>query len=356
LSKVDLGSAKRRAPFLTEAFRDLVHRLCDARVGVSELRLGHKHLQGVRSTVRAGEWLRERIDDLGLSLGDIGRRKDLLGDSLVMRSDKVNGEARNLPLPDSEFVTKLRTEMSELNSWLAKADLEYLTAEDDRVDLGQRYLRRIFNQGSLDKGGRLYGGFWQDLSREKRSMLLIDGQPIASVDFAQMSVRLSYAQVGAPIPTDGVDDLYSVVGLGGSRDGVKLVMNALLAADKIPQRMPQGTREYFPARVKIADIIEAISRRHPALAQLFGSAQSGTHQHIESRVILRVMARLRDLGVVALPVHDCVLVPWSNAALAKAVMEQMFEEETGGKGLAEVELSPMAHSQSSKPSGSQAST
>lgn len=343
MSKDDLTPARRRAPFLTEQFRTLIHQLSDTSVQALELRKGYRSALGSRrSTVRATPWLLKRQEELGLELSDFGRRTELLGDPLVLRSPKIRGAAVELPLPDTLQVTRLRAEMHEVNSWLSDADLEYAgCAHEDRIDLGQRFLRRIFNDGSLHRGGRLHHGFWQDMPKDqRRHFLRIEGQPIASVDFAQMSVRLAYAQVGA-VPPDG--DLYSIPGLGGnSREGIKRVMNAMLASDKLPTRMPQGTRSLFPSRVKIADVVEGITRSHPQLARVFGSSQGTVHQNMESRVILCAILELKALGVVALPVHDCLLTRWDQAGLVKEVMERAFEEVSGGRGQAEIELSPPA--------------
>lgn len=272
MSKSDLTPARRRAPFLTEQFRALVQQLAASIVNVLELRTGFRSALGnMRSAVRASSWLLQRAEELGLSLCDFGRRQDLLGDPLVLRGPRIRGEASELPLPQTSQVVCLRQEMVEVNGWLAEADLSCLGPEEDRIDLGHRFLRRIFNDGSLDRGGRLHHGFWQDMRKDQRlDYLRIEDQPIASVDFAQLSVRLAYLQVGAAPPHG---DLYWKPELGGnSREGIKRVMNAMFASDKVPTRMPQGTRSLFPARVSIGEVVAEITRRHAPLAHLFGSS------------------------------------------------------------------------------------
>lgn len=337
MSKSELSLRRRRAPFLTKAFPGLVRSIAATEKPVVEFSVGHKSaLGGARSTIKAGAWLLQRMDSLELTFSDIGRRAELLGDPLLLRSEKVRGEAAQIPIPDSDQARVLRAQMIELNHWLAQADLRWAECEVSMgVDLGQRFLRRIFNDGSLDKGGRMFFGFWQGLSKVDRlAYLRIDGQPVASLDFAQMSVRLAYGQVGV-LPPEG--DLYQVYGVGGSRDGVKQVMNALFASKRIPTRFPQGTRALFPRGVKIHHVIDAISRRHPALVALFGSGQALTHQFLESTIIIRSLLRLKELGVVALPVHDCILVEKPDVIIAKEVLETMFWEVSGVKGKVEVE-------------------
>jgi hypothetical protein len=62
------------------------------------------------------------------------------------------------------------------------------------------------------------------------------------------------------------------------------------------------------------------------------------HQNIESQVIVRALLRLKELGIVALPIHDCLIVRRLDADTAKDILENTFEEVTGARGKVEVEL------------------
>jgi cellulose synthase/poly-beta-1,6-N-acetylglucosamine synthase-like glycosyltransferase len=42
-----------------------------------------------------------------------------------------------------------------------------------------------------------------------------------------------------------------------------------------------------------------------------------------------VLEALRSVGIVALPIHDAVVVRDDNSDKAKAVMKQVFREHTG---------------------------
>ena len=47
-------------------------------------------------------------------------------------------------------------------------------------------------------GGRAYGR-WQDLPKNRRLQLRIEGEPVAEPDFAQMHASVLYAQRGLPL-------------------------------------------------------------------------------------------------------------------------------------------------------------
>src|SRR5439155_2023960 len=89
---------------------------------------------------------------------------------------------------DTDATSRLRTEMREVNSWLADADIECDAEADDGtpVDVCDRLLRRYFNNGCFKDGGRLFGGFWQPMKKEARhATIRIDGERVITLDYDQ---------------------------------------------------------------------------------------------------------------------------------------------------------------------------
>lgn len=338
MSKAALGAKARRAPFMTEKFPAEVAALAVPGLGLAELRKGSRNaFKGIRSTLRAGPWLRARVDALCLSTGDLCLDPTILGEPLLLKGfkHKPGGKAKAMPLPDTDEVRQLRDEMHALNAWLAQADIGWAGDEEaDRVDLGRRSLVRIFNNASLRFGGRLHHGFWLNLSKLKRvANLRIDGEPVVEVDFGQMSIRLAYAMVEAQPPAG---DLYALRDYLSHREGIKRVLNALLASAGRPERFPAKTKQLFRQSERFETVLAAITRAHPELVPLFGTAKSLEFMYAESQVILAVLDSLRSDGITALPVHDCLIVPASKALFAKATMEQVCQDVTGVRGQAEI--------------------
>lgn len=323
LSKKCLGAKARRAPFMTEAFAQLVHAM--ARSGVIELDLGFRAAFAKwRTRIRAAPWLMTAIDEAELGYPDVGRDPDLLGDPLVLKAGGQGAEDVRLELPMGAGVDRLRREMREINRWLAGVSLSW-EGDDPLVDTGQRFLRRVFNEGRLDRGGRLFGGFWLNLPSQKRlESLRIEGRRIASVDFAQMAVRLAYAKVGAPAPPG---DLYAH--RWHPREGVKLMLTALLSASAPFRRMPRGGRSHFRRGVSVDDLVAELGRLHPAISHLFFRGNATELMFLESQVTVAALLALKSRGVVALPVHDCVLVAEDCVGEASEVLMRCSEEVTG---------------------------
>jgi hypothetical protein len=330
LDKAQYRPDTRKAPFLTEAFPQLVSFM--AKCGLVDIRKGEQGAFGTgkRTTIRAGKWLLERMEALEVFLRDIKREAQLCADVLVLRSAKVRGQKKNLTVPATTMAERLRSEVAALNDWLARADLWWAGDEaEDRVDLGDRMLRRIFNNGSLELGGRLYGGFWQRVKSELRlDNIRFGDHPAVSLDFGQMAIRSAYFIVGAAPPHG---DLYEVPGLERYRHGVKQVLNALLAADQMPQRFPVGTRGDIPKQYSFRSVLVAIERHHNPIRPLFGTGMSLRFMYLESCILVQILLRLRDLDVAALPIHDCLLVSQEDRVIAREVMTTTFKEILGSE-------------------------
>src|SRR5262245_38071374 len=214
LSKGRLGGThKARAKALNTMLPSLLERLARPEMGFVEMKKGHRSPfgPGRQTVIRRGPRLLTRMSDHRVGLGDIKRDAKVLPDPLVLRGKKRAGQrGRRCEIPETPLARRYRDEMDQVNAWLAAADLSCDYVGEDGVEITDdaRYLRRIFNNGSLEAGGRLFGGFWQRLSKERRlTEVLIEGEPPLALDFGQMAPRIAYSLDGAR-PPDG--DLYRV--------------------------------------------------------------------------------------------------------------------------------------------------
>jgi hypothetical protein len=206
------------------------------------------------------------------------------------------------------------------------------------VDTLDRRLRRIFTRGSFETGGRLFGGFWQPIkSAERLYGLRIDGRPVAYLDFGQMTARIAYGMVGAPLPSG---DLYNVAGLEPFRDGVKKLMNALFFADRPLQRKPQGTAKLLPKK-PLADLRDMIRRAHVPIVRLFECGAGHRLQFMESEILVAVLLALGHRSIAALPVHDALLVRHDQASVAAEWMARTFRSKIGVDATVSISVSPL---------------
>jgi hypothetical protein len=234
---------------------------------------------------------------------------------------------------DDERTIKYRAQMRSINDMLANAG-PLITPEVRGmsglgIDERQRFLVRRFTYSSLESGGRLWGGFWMNLKKSQRPHVLrIHGKNTAECDYSTLVARLAYAYVSDE--TDAVrppiGDLYTIPGLSPeSRDGVKRLFSTLLFDQtKNRDRFPKGVAQLFSIedqRKGFKQVFELVRAHHTAIAPLFGTGMGHYLQFLESQLLVNVLLRLVHAEIVALPLHDCVVVEASQAEQAAYIME-----------------------------------
>ena len=282
---------------------------------------------GQQTILRAGPKLLSRRERFGITRADIGHAPE--EEVLVLRAPKPlsNSTAKYQDYQEDEATLALRQQMTDINAWLCKADI---SCSHPQVDQAQRRLRRIFNNSDFAQGGRLYGGFWQAMSSDERQEhILIEDDWCVELDYGQMSLAILYGLTGTKPPEGDLYDL-SAEGIPTDyRKGVKKVIQALINSSKVPRRMPKGVRKLIPSRYNIKDILEAVARKHPAIYPQMTSGIGMQLFRKESDILVDVLLTLQAKGIVALPIHDAVVVRDDNSDKAKAVMKKVFKEHTG---------------------------
>jgi hypothetical protein len=282
---------------------------------------------GQQTILKAGPKLLSRIEHFGIVRDDIGPAPE--EEAIILRAPKhhSNNMAEYQEYEEDEATLALRQQMTEINDWLSTADT---TCNLPQVDPTHRRLRRIFNNSDFAQGGRLYGGFWQPMSSDERQEhILIEGDWCVELDYGQMSLAILYGLTGTKPPEGDLYDL-SAEGIPTDyRKGVKKVIQALINSSKVPRRMPKGVRKLIPSRYNIKDILEAVARKHPAIYPQMTSGIGMQLFRKESDILVDVLLTLQAKGIVALPIHDAVVVRDDNSDKAKAVMKKVFKEHTG---------------------------
>ncbi|WP_421697551.1 hypothetical protein [Ancylobacter sp.] len=308
--------------------------------------------RGVASSLAPTAALSGRVREAGISMSTFGR---IAGEETIILSTKlpIGGEGsglqrrERLDYPDTPDTMAMRAAVEALNGFLADADISFIKDGLRDVDTSERRMRRHFvvragAKGeappvSFDRGGRLFGGFWQNLPSSRRGGIRINDEPVAELDYGQMAVRLAYATVGAP-PPEG--DMYAIPGLEGHRAAVKTAFNTLLnAGPKMTrwgyERAGNGedadASERLPAGWTVKRTRAAILDRHPALASCLGSGIGLKLMHMESEILVAVLMEMVRRGVVGLGIHDGLLTQASKAAEVRQIMEKTALVKAGAE-------------------------
>ena len=282
---------------------------------------------GQQTILKAGPKLLSRIERFDITRDDMGQAPE--EEVLVLRAPKrhSNSIAEYQEYEDDKATIALRQQMTDINAWLDTADI---SCSHPQVDPAHRRLRRIFNNSDFAQGGRLYGGFWQAMSSDERQEhILIEGDCCVELDYGQMSLAILYGLTGTKPPEGDLYDL-SAEGIPTDyRKGIKTVIQALINSSKVPTKMPKGVRKLIPSRYTIKDILEAVARKHPAIYPQMTSGIGMQLFRKESDILVDVLETLRSEGIVALPVHDAVIVMDEHHLQATKIMKEVFEGHTG---------------------------
>lgn len=283
-----------------------------------------------RTVISAGQRLIGRIKDHKIVHDDLDTVD--AEEPIILKGQKnyYGQTSERIPYKESWDTKKYRAEMQEVNSWLKKADIQYASslASDlqTQVDISDRCLKRIFTNGSFKSGGRLAGGFWQNLKGEHRNDIRVNGEQVIQLDYGQILPRLLYSEAGAN-PPDG--DIYAIPGFENARDGLKKIMAAMQFFSKRMTRFPKDTKELFPKGCKLKTVIEAIETKHAPIKDQFFKNKGHEMQFHESQILVRLLLKLKRRNITALPIHDCVIVAQSKAEEVRRVMKDVFKEYTG---------------------------
>lgn len=203
-----------------------------------------------------------------------------------------------------------------------------------RIDLSRRYPVRIFTKNMIS-GGRWYRVFWVEVPKSVRHAIRINGMPVFEHDYTSCHIRLAYAAAGAStaLAAFGDGDLYALRDFGKNwrwaiKRGVNIMFNAasLAGARRALARKIEAAGEM--QALEIADaIINGIKSAHPELVNFWHSGCGIGLQFVDSEIARLSVEQLLSQGVLALPVHDSLLVAEQHRVALIDTMDRTFEVE-----------------------------
>jgi hypothetical protein len=187
--------------------------------------------------------------------------------------------------------------------------------------------------GSWVRGGRFYahGVFgmvdYQQLSKDERETIKINGEKTTEVDYACLHLSLMYAKRGLQLNKDAyawyhdrkIAKLVTIISLNTT-----CYYNAVGAV----QKALEGKDEAWLA----SKLITAMLKYHKKIHDLFFSrilkVDALTLQYEDSCIMYGVLKALHKRNIPALPVHDSVIVPESRKAVAIRIMKEQYKKAT----------------------------
>lgn len=197
-------------------------------------------------------------------------------------------------------------ELSEINERLKK------DPDKTPIDVTQKRLRRIFNNGSFQQGGRFYDGWWQSIPKEYRKQIKMNGSYTAEIDYSGLHIHMLYAQKGLQLEDT---DPYQLDGYADIRKFLKMVLLISVNADSkikakraITDAINKGDIEKPKSIKSIDDVIDDFVKKHAAIKESFFSGAGLELQFLDSQLAEKVMISFASKGYPILPIHDSFIV------------------------------------------------
>lgn len=256
---------------------------------------------------------------------------------VVRQKDDFLMEKLTLQTPETAEVGQMRTEVHEINRLTLRyavfpcmpnsAIKDFIRGQDNKFcDFSNLTYRRIFARGRLDKGGRFYGGWWQQIPAKYRPYIRIDDEPVVELGFGATIVTLLYGQRGLALPNEPYDLGINPEGDVKRRSIIKKYVAALLNASGGYQ-LPKEERALLGVTSKrLRELVEA---KHPNIADAFGKEVGLDLMYLDSKIALLIKQALLGQAVPVLGIHDGFLVPVRHEHLLHDTMMAAFKEVAG---------------------------
>lgn len=325
------------------------------KLGYLEQVKGHYDRTGKRpshmSRMRATEKLIDLVEKKhNISLEKIEKAPNT--ECIILRDKDAEGKKVDTPYNDDQNTNALRKDLYAYNNLLRRSHIDvhsypeegaYSRAGDKLItlDRANKFVRRIYNNGSWDDGGRYYGGWWQRIPKDWRKHIRIDGSPTIEIDYSGLHIILLYGLEGIDYWNKVGVDPYQIEGYENSdemRNLLKMVLLITLNAKSrgaaikaVRSKINKNKDKYqwvLNERVNIEELINKFSETHKPISKYFSSGHGIKLQNIDSRIAERVINQLTEDETPVLCIHDSFIISKEDKGKIHQLMIESFNKET----------------------------
>ena len=233
--------------------------------------------------------------------------------------------------------TRRKTNPSKVLRRLAglSNNIRYINAQFNTVfisgEILNKSLFRVFNRGSLkfDLGGRFYNEAFQNMSKIVRNSFSINGEDTISLDYSGMHIRACYHLLGQEYL--GECYVYHKGENDYRRDQIKfaslITINAKNKGQGLYAINEKLKKEETPLPFEeIIILVDDFENYHKPIREFLFSDIGIKLQYYDSTIMNNILSILYDKGIVALPIHDEVIVPARHEDFVREVMSNEYEK------------------------------
>lgn len=241
---------------------------------------------------------------------------------------------------DTRETKRMRRQLEAYNEALEAVDItidpSFTMPPEVLYNAGNKKYRRVFNWKSFKLGGRYSGPWWQGVSKEVRTQIVIDGEPTVECDYTAQHVHLMYHIAGYSYWDifEAGDDPYSVEGFGTEYRKFFKQVFLKITSSKSRKGLNIGMGRWVNEQAHYKEMdnkaattafIYKHSRLLPFLYRKYSETLSLELQNTDSYVSEYVITELLKHGIIALDIHDSYIVQRKHESILRQVMIDGFK-------------------------------
>ena len=268
---------------------------------------------GYLTKLKISDKFKELVNKFNLTYQDILKRTPPIS--------LKDSEDNEIKVINSKTTNPIRKRIERYNNLILSSDIELPI---DKMDYDRRkstgFANRTYTKHYLDRsyksGGKYYSPCWQNLSKELRKEIKINGQETVELDFNAMHLHLLYCKVNKKL-TDYIPEGMDAYQLPNrNRKIVKTsftcCINNNCNKDNVNQVVGPEIAKKFPElfmkNTSYRDILDELGSHHPEVSQFFYAQIGNEVSNMESKVSDYIIGKLTRKNILVLNIHDTFIV------------------------------------------------
>lgn len=283
----------------------------------------HPGREGSKRSTRI--WPTEKLTKLfqgaNLSLLTINPHKDK--EVIVLNIEDKQG-AKSVEYKDEDYaeIPRMREEIRNYNDLLRKSFIDIGDLEEPvyrhsiwnskkqcveerlvRINHFNKFVRRIFYRGNWQYGGRLHGGFWQEINGDVRKKILINDFKTVELDFSGLHINIAYALEGLPPLKGDPYETELVFGTSAEEQRKRVKELSLMcfnaktlngAFRAFRKEQPTGSEAKRLTNSELGKLLGAFKQKHPQIEKYLCSDQGVHLMNIDGAIAAKVVKHFTD--------------------------------------------------------------
>ena len=286
--------------------------------------------KGYLTKLKISDKFEELVKKFNLSYQDILKR--------TLPISLKDSKGKNVKVVNSKITNPIYKKLERYNNLILSSDIELPIDKIDyhrirKIGFANRTYAKCYLNRSYKLGGKYYGPCWQNLSKELRGKIKINGEETVELDFNAMHLHLLYCKINKKL-TDYIPEGIDAYQLPNrNRKIVKTsftcCINNNCNKDNVNQVVgPEVAKKYpeiFVKNTSYRDILEELGSYHPEVRQFFYAQIGNEISNMESKVSDYIIGKLTKKNILVLNIHDSFIVSIAYKDILLNTMTDSFK-------------------------------